>query len=105
MKIDVRRLAAMLTDRGIGEADPLDGLTDHLLVVEGRLGGDLAEHHHHSGLAGGFASDLAVGIVGKAGIQDGIRDLIAELVYYYYSQRNPTLVLPLAPISTLIFQN
>ncbi len=103
MKIDVRRLAAMLTDRGIGEADPLDGLTDHLLVVEGRLGGDLAEHHHHSGLAGGFASDLAVGIVGKAGIQDGIRDLIAELVYF--TQRNPTLVLPSASISTLISPN
>ena len=40
----------------------------------------MAQHHDHVGLGAGLAGDLAVGILGKAGIEDGVGDLVAELV-------------------------
>jgi hypothetical protein len=41
------------------------------------LCGDLAEDHDHTGLGGSLASDLGEGVLPEAGIEDGIRDLIA----------------------------
>jgi hypothetical protein len=57
-----------------------DGLANDLLVVDGGLGGDLTEDHDHAGLGGSLAGNLGVGVLGQAGIKDGIRDLIADLV-------------------------
>lgn len=62
-------------------ADLLDSITDDLLVVQVGLGGDLTEHHDHTSLGGGLTGDLGEGVLSKARIQDGIRDLIANLVY------------------------
>ena len=61
-------------------ADVLDGLADDLLVVELGLGGDLTKDHDHAGLGGGLASDLGEGVLGQAGIEDGIGNLIGDLV-------------------------
>jgi hypothetical protein len=65
---------------GVIVADVLDGLTDNLLVVDLGLGGDLTEDHDHARLGGRLAGDLGHGVLGKAGIEDGIRDLVADLV-------------------------
>jgi hypothetical protein len=56
------------------------GVTNDLLVVNIGLGGDLSEDHDHVGLGAGLAGNLAVRVLGKAGIENGIRDLVAELV-------------------------
>jgi hypothetical protein len=60
-------------------ADVLDGTTDDLLVVEVGLGGNLTEDHNHTGLGCGLASDLGEGVLLEAGIEDGVRDLIAGI--------------------------
>lgn len=61
-------------------ADLLDGASDDVLVVNGSLGGDLTEDHDHTGLGGRLASDLGEGVLSKAGIEDGIGNLITDLV-------------------------
>ncbi len=61
-------------------ADILDGVADNLLVVDLCLGGDLAEDHDHTGLGGGLTGNLGEGILSQAGIEDGIGDLISDLV-------------------------
>lgn len=65
---------------GVVVANVLDGVSDNLLVVEGGLGGDLAEDHDHTGLGGGLASDLGEGVLLEAGIEDGVRDLVTDLI-------------------------
>merc|ERR1719277_1257834 len=54
--------------------------TDHLLVVDLSLCGDLASDHDHVVLRRSLASDFAFGVICQTGIQDSIGDLIAELV-------------------------
>ena len=61
-------------------ADVLDGAAHDGLVVNGGLGGDLAENHDHAGLGAGLAGDLGVGVLLEAGIKDGVGDLVAQLV-------------------------
>lgn len=58
-------------------ANVLDGIADNLLVVEVGLGGDLTEDHDHTGLSGRLASNLGEGVLLEAGIENGVRDLIA----------------------------
>ena len=65
---------------GVIVADVLDGVADNLLVVELGLGGDLTEDHDHTGLGGGLASDLGEGVLSQAGIEDGIGNLIGDLI-------------------------
>ena len=72
---------------GVVVADVLDGIADDLLVVEAGLGGNLAEDHHHAGLGGRLAGDLGEGVIPQAGIEDGIRDLISDLVGVTLSYR------------------
>jgi hypothetical protein len=43
------------------------------------LGGDFTEDHDHTGLSGGLASDLGEGVLLEAGIEDGVRDLVAGI--------------------------
>jgi len=71
----------LLTLGGVIVADPLNGVTDNLLVVELGGGGDLTEDHDHSGLGGGLAGNLAPLVLLKAGIEDGVGDLVTDLVY------------------------
>lgn len=61
-------------------ANVLDGLTDDLLVVESSLGGDLTEDHDHTSLGGSLASDLGERVLPEAGVENGIGDLVSDLV-------------------------
>uniref|UniRef100_A0A804N322 Uncharacterized protein n=1 Tax=Zea mays TaxID=4577 RepID=A0A804N322_MAIZE len=63
-----------------GEPDLAAGVAHDLLVVHGRLGRDLAEHHHHVGLGAGLAGHLAVGVLREACVKHGVRHLVAQLV-------------------------
>lgn len=65
---------------GVIVTNVLDGGTDDLLVVEVGLGGDLAKDHDHAGLGGSLTGDLGQRVLGQAGIEDGIGDLISDLV-------------------------
>lgn len=60
--------------------DLLDGVSDNGLEVNSGLGGDFTENHDHTGLGSGFTGDLGVGVLGQTGVQDGIRDLVTDLV-------------------------
>ena len=53
-------------------SDVLDGAADDGFVVDGGLGGDLSEDHDHTGLGASLASDLGVGVLLEAGIQNGV---------------------------------
>lgn len=65
----------------------LDRVTDDLLVVELSLGRDLTEDHDHTSLGGSLAGDLGVGVLGEAGVEDGVRDLVTDLVGVALSDR------------------
>ena len=68
-------------------ADILDNIADNLLVVELGLGGDLTKDHNHTSLGRGLASDLGEGIICQAGVKDGVRDLITDLVRMAFTYR------------------
>lgn len=61
-------------------ANVLDGVTDNLLVVELGLCGDFAKDHDHARLGGRLAGNLGERVLGQAGVEDGIRDLVGNLV-------------------------
>mmetsp|Transcript_11903 Transcript_11903/g.24781 ORF Transcript_11903/g.24781 Transcript_11903/m.24781 type:complete len:221 (+) Transcript_11903:965-1627(+) len=65
---------------GVVVANVADSVTDNLLVVDSGLGRDLTEDHDHASLAAGLASNTRGLVSSDAGIKDGIRDLITELV-------------------------
>jgi hypothetical protein len=73
-------LVSIKTDVIGGETDVTDGVTDNLLVIDLGAGGDFTKDHYHVGLGGSLASDLGFGILLEASIEDGIRDLISELI-------------------------
>lgn len=61
-------------------ADLLDSVSDNGLEVDSSLGGDFTEDHDHTGLGGSLTSDLGVGVFSETGVQDGIGDLVTDLV-------------------------
>lgn len=75
-------VASLVVEALLGRVvtDVLDGVTDDLLVVDLGLGGDLTEDHDHAGLGGSLASDLGEGVLLEAGIEDGVGDLVSDLV-------------------------
>ena len=76
---DVARLVVESLGRII-VSNVLDGITNDLLVVDRSGGGDLSEDHDHAGLAAGLAGNTRVLVSGDASVQDGIRDLVTELI-------------------------
>jgi hypothetical protein len=76
------KVASLVVEALVGRvvADVLDSVSYDLLVVQSGLGGDLAEDHDHSGLGGSLASNLGQRVLGKAGIENGIRDLVSDLI-------------------------
>jgi len=62
------------------EANLLHDTTHNFIVVQLGLSGDLSSNHDHVVFRGSFASNFALWVCGEAGIQDGVRDLVAELV-------------------------
>mmetsp|Transcript_42691 Transcript_42691/g.108390 ORF Transcript_42691/g.108390 Transcript_42691/m.108390 type:complete len:214 (-) Transcript_42691:34-675(-) len=71
--------AGQVVDVGV-EADLGNNAPDDLVIVDLGLRRDLASDHDHVVLRHSLASDLALGILCQAGVQDGVRDLVAELV-------------------------
>ncbi|KAH3664771.1 hypothetical protein OGATHE_003586 [Ogataea polymorpha] len=65
---------------GVIISNVLNGISDDLLVVQVGLGGDLTKHHDHTGLRGSFTGNLGKRVCGQAGVQNGIRNLIADFV-------------------------
>ena len=55
-------------------------VTNNLFIVYVGLGGDLSKDHDHIGLSACLTGNLAVEVLGKSGVEHGIRDLVAELV-------------------------
>lgn len=58
----------------------LDGIADDFLVVEVGFCGDFAENKDQTGLGGGLAGNFGEGVFFQAGVEDGIGDLVADLV-------------------------
>ena len=58
----------------------LDGLADDPLVVELCASGDFSQNHDHAGLGSGLAGNLAELVLLEAGIKNGVRHLVADLV-------------------------
>lgn len=66
---------------GIVVSNLLDDSANDFLVVQIGLGGDFTENHNHASFARGFTSNFTELILRQASVQNGIRDLIADLVY------------------------
>ena len=62
-------------------ANLTDCVTNHLLPLHLGSGCDLSEDHHHLPLRRGLAGYFSIGVLGQAGVKDGIGDLIAQFVY------------------------
>ena len=61
-------------------ADLLDRLADEARNVDICLGGDLAEHQDGPGAQRRLAGDAAQGILAQDRVQDGVTDLVSDLV-------------------------
>ena len=70
-----------------GVADPLHRLAGQLLVVDWRLGGDLAGDHDVAGLEQRLAGHPPLGIAGQDGVEDGVGDLVGHLVRMAFGHR------------------
>ena len=63
-----------------GVADLPDGVADDLLIIDDRIGRDLAADDHKAGGSHGLTGDAAHGVLREAGIENGIRDRVTDLV-------------------------
>jgi hypothetical protein len=61
-------------------ADLADRGADDFLEVDLRLGGKLAGDDHVVALDQGLAGDAGEAVLGEAGVEDGIRDAIGNLI-------------------------
>ncbi len=65
---------------GVQVADLTDGLAGHLAPVHLGLGGDLTGDHHEVAGQKGLAGDPGKRVLLQAGVQDGVRNLVGDLV-------------------------
>mmetsp|Transcript_1152 Transcript_1152/g.1874 ORF Transcript_1152/g.1874 Transcript_1152/m.1874 type:complete len:214 (-) Transcript_1152:37-678(-) len=63
------------------ESDPLNGLTDDCLVIDLGGRGDLSKDHCHAGLGRGLTGDLGKRVLCETGVEDGVTEGVAELVW------------------------
>ena len=68
-------------------ADFADRLADDRVMIEFGFSGDFAADDNHITLRVGFAGDAAAGILSKTGVQDGVRDGIANFVRVAFADR------------------
>jgi len=65
---------------GVIVSNVLDGVANDLLVVESGFGGDFAKDHDHTSLGRSLTSDFGQRVVLEACVEDGITDLVGDLV-------------------------
>ena len=63
-----------------GVADVSYDLADDLLEIDVAVGGDLSHDVDEAGGCAGLAGHAGVGVVGQDLVEDGVRDLVADLV-------------------------
>ena len=94
---DVRRLAVdggedgaalvVEADFGVVVADAAHGFLGDLAIVDVRLGRDFAGNHDEAGGDQGFAGDAALRVFGQNGVEDGIGNLVGDLVRMAFANR------------------
>ena len=72
---------------GVGIADVLHGLPDDFVEVERGAGGDLTGQNHRVALAEGLAGHAARRVLLEAGVEDGIRNVVADLIGVSFGHR------------------
>ena len=87
---DIRRLlvhgnehgAALVVELQVGVhvADVLDGVAGDFLEVDDGLGSDFAGNHHEARVHECFTGDAALRVLREAGVEDGIGNLVGNLV-------------------------
>ena len=65
---------------GVVVADGGDDAAHQALEIDVGLGGDFAGDDHQAGGGQGFGGDAAVGVLLQAGVQNGVGDLVGNLV-------------------------
>ena len=65
---------------GIVVADGGNDAADKALEIDVGLGGDLAGYDHQAGGGEGFSGDAAVGVLLQADVQNGVGDLVGNLI-------------------------
>src|ERR1051326_7154286 len=66
--------------KGVVVSDGLDGPAHNLLEIDIGLGRDFAGDHDQAGGGEGFAGYPADGIVGEAGVEDSVGNLVGDLI-------------------------
>jgi hypothetical protein len=74
-------------DVGVVVADALDGVLGDLAVVDVRLGGDLAGDDDEAGGHQRLAGDAGMLVDGQDGVEDGIGNLVGDLVGMAFADR------------------
>lgn len=72
---------------GVVVADALDRVAGDSNVVNVGLRGDLAGEQYEAGSAQGLCRNAGLGILGQQGIEDGIRNLVSDLVRVAFGNR------------------
>ena len=72
---------------GVVVADAFDGVARDLDVVHMGVGGDFTGQDHESGVAQCFCRNAGLGVLLKDCVQDGIRNLVSDLVGMAFRNR------------------
>ena len=65
---------------GVVISDGSDGTADYGLEIDVGLGGNFSRDHDEAGGGESFAGDATGGVVGEASVEDGVRNLVGDLV-------------------------
>ena len=68
-------------------ADVLDGVAGNFLEINNSLGGDFAGNDDETGIHERFAGDAALRVLGEAGVEDGVGNLVGDLVRVAFRNR------------------
>ena len=72
---------------GVVVSDGGDGAANHGLKIDVGLGGDFSRDDDEAGSGQGLAGHPAAGVVREASIEDGIRDLVGDLIGMSFGDR------------------
>ena len=76
----LQREAHAVTLAARHRAKPNTPVANMPIILGNYADGDFTKDHDHTGLGGGLTADLGEGVLSQAGIEDSVRDLIANLV-------------------------